>query len=233
MNLEKNDIITKTINTFLLVEEGTEVCFSELLSQALNINALATFETNILFELYDLFLKECKKRKIKIVFHEYGGPVGLPFNLGLWRVTKPMIKKIVYNLFYGCWGMRGELSRTYVIFEKHKITYCREPLDDYSHKDNCMIKVSYNPSFSPDLELYENNRDYDFAEICSIVDTIEKNHKENTRVLDAIPASVVVSDDEKGKKIIKSLDFSETEQLDLFVEKYMPESFKQATRHLD
>ncbi len=48
--------------------------------------------------------------------------------------SKTNIKKIVYNEAYGCWGRIKELSRTFVVFEPKKITYCKEPLEKHYSK---------------------------------------------------------------------------------------------------
>ena len=58
------------------------------------------------------------------------------------KQEKPLIKKVVYNYSYGCWGIGGRLKRAYVVFEQNKITYCFKPLEHNLNKDNCLIKAA-------------------------------------------------------------------------------------------
>ena len=228
-NLDEKEIVDKVVEAFVLLPENEETAFTYLLSQTFSLNALAFFEDEALWKMYDMFLKECKNRKIKIVFREYEGPVGIPYNLGLWRTDKPLITKIIYNAFYGCWGMRGELSRTYVVFEKHKITYCSEPLDRESNKRNCLIKISYDPTnyYEYDEPIDELER-YDFENICHIAKSIDENHTVDERVCDAIPASVVICYDDKKKKVVAGLGSEETRFIEKIANSFAPNSFKKA-----
>ena len=233
LKLNDDEIVEKVIDCFLSVEGGKEVSFTGLLLKSLNINSLNVFNHKDLFSLYNKFIDECKKRKIKIVFRQYGGPVGLPYSLGFWRIERADIKKIVYNKAYGCYGMKGELSRDYVIFQPDKVTYCSEPLYNYSNKGNCFIKISYclynNDEFEdslpcPDIE----ERQYNFDFIRKEAERIINKQIDDFDICDVTPASIIVYYTD-GKKHEKSnLPFIETELLDHFFEIFAPESFKKA-----
>lgn len=151
--------------------------------------------------------------------------------------SKKNIKKIVYTQAYGCYGMKFELSRTYIVFEPKRITYFNEPLDNYSNKKNCYIKVSYcpfnNDGFDESLNFDLENQEYDFNKIYAMVEDIIKSHINDYDICDVIPASLSIYFVDGKKKSVSHLAPKETSFLDEVVDILAPESFKKATSNYD
>lgn len=145
------------------------------------------------------------------------------------KQEKPLIKKVIYNYFYCCYGYRGRLKRVYVVFEQNKITYCIEPLPNNLNKDNCLIKMSYNPvNMAIDEFIDYQERKiyrYHYNEICDKAINIINNHIMDGEVCDAILGSIEIYYYNGEKKVAKGLGRFESQKIEEIAYIFMPSGF--------
>lgn len=173
----------------------------------------------------------CKEKNLKKFENDFS-VTEYSVNSVFWKVNKPIIRKVTFNLPYGCWRrhQKDELNRICVIFEPTKVTYCQIPLDIDDGKTNCLIKVSYNPLlFKSNVEIgKELYSEYDFNDITLKAEKVISEHKIDNIVCDAIAASLVVNYDDGTRKVALNLCNDELSELIEWYKKLKPDCFTKA-----
>ena len=143
-----------------------------------------------------------------------------------------MIKKIVLNYGYGCWGRPTKISSEHAIFTIKEVKFVKKP--EQSCRTNCRIEFKYNPIISEyerfELEDFENDYIKDFEELCHEAESLigKTSHEQ---ICDAIGSSLEIFY-EDGRRIefglfVEDGDRTAIKRIYEIADKYAPDFFRE------